>query len=139
MQHQIELYRVLESYFLRTFVDLTPFSRIISILEYELAIYRRPVDHSTVSDVIACNFVDYGASKPQNYVRLKVCLQHVFIKHKDASVNSQNIQMIFFICTKVPICNYVTIYKNVDLVDILTLKRMTRRTRNSTVKHHIKY
>ena len=106
-------------------MDFTPFSRIISILEYELAIYRRPIDHSTVSDIIACNFVDYGASKPQNYVRLKVCLQHVFIKHKNAFVNNQNIQKIFFICTKVPICNYV-MYKNVDLVDILTLKRMTR-------------
>ena len=81
-------------------MDLTPFSRIISILEYEFAIYNKPIDYySTVSDITAGNFVDYGASKPQNYVRLKVCLQHVFIKHKNAFVNSQNIQKIFFICT----------------------------------------
>ena len=81
-------------------MDLTPFSRIINILEYELAIYNKPIDYySTVSDITACNFVDYGASKPQNYVRLKVCLQHVFIKHKNAFANSQNIQKIFFICT----------------------------------------
>ena len=77
--------------------------------------HPEPIDYySTVSDITAGNFVDYGASKPQNYVRLKVCLQHVFIKHKNAFVNSQNIQKIFFICTSSNMSLYV-IYKNVDI------------------------